>query len=515
MTNSENVNSAIGARHSVSALTIMLALLVMGLATASAQPAVEVSKQVEQAVLAENWAKVTELLKDVDTLTESPVLRLLKGHACLATNQNNKSVCMFLDVMTEESTLVQRHLKEWQQWTQGLATGNSENAIAHYLVGDASARLQDWDGALNEFNKAIALAPGHPLALNARGVVSAATGKFRAARADLDAASQNPASPLADVYANIGALRIQQRNGADGAKRAYDQCLAVTPDFVLALHGRGCVMLVLDSLDRTSSDFKKAGDNAPCAMVSLMMGRNWMRMAAYCEGMTEAELVASLSDSSRKAGMALNANVQRDKAIMPGLVTSLGNLQHQYKEGGMFFGDRRLYKAMMDKYTQLSPEGKQSFRENHLEPLIKRDCNFAEKFARSTATSQATQKFGAVVLPNLAEDLKFAGKLAAGYGLAASRTVVGAKVGLPVTAAGIGAFAAGQITQNYHDLVNTKRLGATEDFMGSVEKSSGPCAGVDMSWAATHWDDGDWPFLPYYGLMYTVNTEQLPNRSQE
>lgn len=42
-----------------------------------------------------------------------------------------------------------------------------------------------------------------------------------------------------------------------------------------------------------------------------------------------------------------------------------------------------------------------------------------------------------------------------------------------------------------------------------------PTGGVDASWAKANWDDGDWPFLPYYGLMYVMDTGGLPAQTKE
>ena len=58
--------------------------------------ATEVNVSITKAVLSQDWQGVAELLRSVSTQTESPVLRLLKAHACLNLNRNNESLCLFL-----------------------------------------------------------------------------------------------------------------------------------------------------------------------------------------------------------------------------------------------------------------------------------------------------------------------------------------------------------------------------------------------------------------------------------
>ena len=84
---------------------------------------------VEQALLAEDWIKVAELLREVDTTSASPVLRLIKGHACLALNRNNASLELFASMLKDTDS------QAWQVWTDEFASRHSQHAIASNYEG--------------------------------------------------------------------------------------------------------------------------------------------------------------------------------------------------------------------------------------------------------------------------------------------------------------------------------------------------------------------------------------------
>ena len=72
-------------------LLLLVSVIVLKPLTVNAQPAQIVDKKVEDAILVEDWKKVADKLGAVDPETPSPILRLIKGHACLALNRNNES----------------------------------------------------------------------------------------------------------------------------------------------------------------------------------------------------------------------------------------------------------------------------------------------------------------------------------------------------------------------------------------------------------------------------------------
>ncbi len=215
-----------------------------------------ISPAVANALLAEDWKLVAELLTD-DTCKASPVARLIKGHACLALNRNNESLCLFLSASSEAD------LRVWEAWTASFAAGQARSANAQYLAADALARLMKWDGALAGFKQALAVEPKHALALIGRGAALAATGEWDSALLNFeDAAAARPG--LADAHASLGTMWVQRRTGARGALEAFDRALVLSPDFALALNGRGCARIALGRWEDALGDFKAAAQKTAC-----------------------------------------------------------------------------------------------------------------------------------------------------------------------------------------------------------------------------------------------------------
>ena len=242
-------------RHNTHLLTAIFMNLLLFVSPVILQPAIAetesaqaVGRQVEQAVLAEDWAKAAALLVSVNAQTPSPVLRLIKGHATLALNKNNESLCLFLSASRDD-------LAEWEKWTEKFVERNPQNIIAHYFRGDSLARLERWNDALQAFSTF-----EHPLIKNAKGVAYAATGQWDPSLVELTEATILDKN-LADAYASIGAMWIQKRDGIRGARKAYAKALNLSNDFSLAYNGLACTDYVLCKWKEANTNYRKAIDH--------------------------------------------------------------------------------------------------------------------------------------------------------------------------------------------------------------------------------------------------------------
>ena len=233
-------------------------LLLAGFALANMAMAAPtpVPAALEQALTRGDWARVAALCPAAQQLADAPVLRALKGHACLALNRNNESFGAFASIGNPES------VRAWSEWTQGLVAREPASPVAWYLRGDAMSRSGDWKGAVTAGSKALALAPAQDgkiqaLALNARGVACAYLGEHFEAKRNFDAAIA--ADPLlADPSLNCGTLLIVKEAG-EGALLYLEQAVGKSPKFGLAHNARGCARLGVsrdaESLTRALADF--------------------------------------------------------------------------------------------------------------------------------------------------------------------------------------------------------------------------------------------------------------------
>lgn len=214
---------------------------------------------IKNAILAEDWNTVAERCGPSDQLESSPVLRAIKGHACLALNRNNESLLLLLSVNDDEDT------KVWYQWSSEFVNKNPGNHVTHYFKGDALARLGEWDSAIKAFDEAIRLKPDFALALNGRGVVYAYKGKWNESLDDLDKANEKDPK-FADAHASLGTMSILNK-APEGAKESFDKALSCSSEFALAINGRGCAEYGLatkwEHWEQASKTFAEAGGEIP------------------------------------------------------------------------------------------------------------------------------------------------------------------------------------------------------------------------------------------------------------
>ena len=265
-----------------------------------------------KAILSEDWPTVDGLLEAVTPETPSVVLRLIKGHACLALNKNNQSVCLFLSCRSSWE------MQEWSEWTKQFLAEHSSYPITHYLYGDSCARQMDWEAASAEFDKGLNIIPEHQLLLNALGVVYAQRAKQGGERMDqaglnkaeqaFEKAAKSSKGRLADACANSGMLAIQMKDGAKGSLEAFQQGIDIaqtTGDyFSLAHHGKAWMRYLLNEKEanEAEAELKQAASESPC-LAGLFM-ENMIRFAAYKMNREPEALVAELNS----AGTTLNTH---------------------------------------------------------------------------------------------------------------------------------------------------------------------------------------------------------------
>lgn len=270
------------------------------LATRQEQGALEA--QTEAALLQEDWAALADLLSA--SAPPSPLTRFIKGHAHLALNKNNESVCLFVGASADD-------VQVWAQWTQDFVKRHPQQAVAHYFRGDALARLAQWDAALKAFHVAVQLQPAHTLALNARGVTYALKRAWDQALGDFRAAFQAQPS-FADAYASYGTMYVQKKAGADGVLRWAQRALEIAPDFALALNTRGGAKFAMHEWGEAQKDFEEASKHLECfpdvlANLALSAGlmhdaidKELVRLAAANPGVTMQQLIQDMSPVDRE-----------------------------------------------------------------------------------------------------------------------------------------------------------------------------------------------------------------------
>lgn len=250
---------AIVNRYRISLLPLGLLLVFLCLSSVAGK-ACTIETEVEDAVLKGDWNQAMERLKSEDSNAQNPIARLIMGHACLATNRNNQSLLLFLSVEDKND------LDRWLTWSESLVRHHPQSPIAHYLLGDAKARMGNLDGAIEEFNQSLKRDEEFALALNSRGVIYTIMNKVDEAVIDLSSATQIRPD-LADAWANLGSLYILQE-APQGALEVFDKAIGVNPEFALAYNGRGCAKFGQGDLDGAVADFDTASRLFPPLIIA-------------------------------------------------------------------------------------------------------------------------------------------------------------------------------------------------------------------------------------------------------
>jgi len=462
-------------------LSFTTAVLMLVPISVNAQSVEAVDKKVESAVLAEKWEKVANLLGSVEVTTASPVLRLIKGHACLALNRNNESLCLFLSVLQGDSLQDLGNLEKWQGWTQEFAGRNSNNAMGYYFRGDALARRQQWDEALNSFNKALEIDPSNAMILNARGVTYMAKGELALARTDFDSVIK--AEPnYADAHANLGFRLIRKKDAAEGAIEAFNNALKYSPDFALAYHGRGCVRFILNQTE-AQADFDSALEKAPCAKLSF--GANLFRIEAYMNGMNEDEMLAEVT--SENPGMPLSLHYGESVGA---LNTALSTQRQSDINKFCNIANTLPANEVNKLYT------------DHLVPYFDSHPGSCEHTLEQFTTVNTWNKGGANVgigaIGGAMDALK--------YGAIAGVTLgTGGNIWAGMGTAGVTGAAA-EITKGNLNTWKNNNLAFSETMCNSLSnyRQMNNVGGVDIDFSGTIRDEGKWPFEAFFGLGYQV-----------
>ena len=451
--------------------------------SAGAQPVEEVDKEVKGALMNEDWEKVARLLDDVTTEHPSPVLRMIKGHACLATNRNNDASCLFQSVVSAEK------LAQWKQWTEALARQHQENAVTSYFLGDAQARLRQWEHSLATLTLALKSHPKNAILFNARGVVQAAQRKWDYALLDFEEAVAAQAS-LADAHASRGAMYIQKRDGAEGALKSFKRALDLSPDFALALSGKACAEFALGFIDEAKGDFEAAVSKSSC--LQKVIGENIAMILRHIEGERDLQ-VAKLSD--KEAGFLLEKSVNE--------YMKKPSKQNYDKLAGAFpyASPNEQGKARTTLSTWLGqfPDKLPVYKEHN--------TNYANKTQPGGKWDKIYTDLGAL-------------NSGLSAGLSAGMAARGGKGKLAVDASLSGSLS--QSAKPFADLMketNAQRWAANNKLgeaasiaerhnlgiPGAMKLPTTGQGGIKIDMSAAHLDTGDWPFVANYGLFYPID----------
>jgi hypothetical protein len=152
--------------------------------------------------------------------------------------------------------------------------------VALYLNGDALARLGERKSAITVYSKAEKKAKNDfikAMILNARGVAYAYLKNIDKAIQDLEKATRL-APNFADVHASLGAVLLM-KEAPEGSLLNFENALAQSKNFALALNGRGCARYGQrdpENIAKAIQDFYTAAQNSSIQQLAMSNAKEAM-----------------------------------------------------------------------------------------------------------------------------------------------------------------------------------------------------------------------------------------------
>jgi Tfp pilus assembly protein PilF len=446
--------------------SLFVIALVSGQITAQAVDS-GVTSEIEHAILFEDWKTVLRLVPDGGTNVVSPIPRLIKGHACLALNRNDESLCLFQSVVSKED------VTQYQTWATSFANHNKKSAIAHYFEGDALARGQAWDDSLREFSSGLQQSPDHPLLLNARGIVFAQERKWYDAIADFEGAIK--AKPdLADAYANRGTMNLHKKAGSKGAIEWLEKALAHSKEFSLARYNQGFARVASGSADEGPKEIKDAADKLEC--FSSTINKDMTSIVAWLHKRNDAEA---------KEMAASDVGSQLDRIIGEVSGGNIGSLNQAARLLGKNPEFAATFDRNLDQIIRQKPELKQPITDKIYSGIDWTRPGVGGARGWLNTLQKTTMDLGLSSTTQLQESQRQS-KMSSSQQL------------------GFNAHVDFSALAQQHQL-KTDMDNKGWETMRTPSLMKNPVGGVSASLAGAYVDEGDWPIDAHYGLNYEVS----------
>lgn len=134
---------------------------------------------------------------------------------------------------------------------------NPDYANAYNNRAKVRHELGDFPGAIEDYTEAILLNPKCSHYHKNRGIISCKLGDYRGAQADHSRAIQLDPNNY-QAYNSRGFARVQMGD-VPGALKDFTQAIELNPDYALAWNNRGDVYLESGNLERALEDYTQAG----------------------------------------------------------------------------------------------------------------------------------------------------------------------------------------------------------------------------------------------------------------
>ena len=427
--------------------------------------------------LKEQWSELNQFLDSIpENDPNAAVLRMLKGHACLAINENDVSFCCFLTVMKDSIGL-----QKWIAYATDLTGKNDKSSVSCYFLGDAQARLRKFDEAIQSFSKAIDLNKNSYLSNNARGVTYLVVTKYYEAKADFQKATEIK-NDFADATNNLGNRTLVIMEGAKKGLEYFDKALEINPKNSLSYLGRGCLRVIQNDHDTT--DFFLSLKNSFCTNPFFII--NFDTIMDRITGVNNF-----LADIVDNPGTSFKASYQTPST------SNVDNLHNTYSDWKSNPTQANWNKVVYASNAVSSNE-LNHFSNSTLKADMYKNADLRDK---ARTQNDAVHDWNNGKAQGWTEFGRFAAKTIAAT--TAGVTAFFHPATTPLVTAGyhVTSAAADNVANNVNTMTNQSRN--SSDILGnSFSHTKTTQGGVSQSFQSAFIENGKWPFIPCYGLLY-------------
>lgn len=177
-------------------------------------------------------------------------------HALKASSEKNGTASYEQGVREILSLYAQGRLPEVVERIKLLVGLYPSQADLYNIAGAAHAGMEQWDQAIDAYDKAIEIRPDYAEVYSNRGVALRALKRLEDAVDSCDKAiALKPGH--ADAYSNRGIV-LKELNRLDEAAESYERAIQLKPDYATAYYNRGNVLQALRRLDDAADSYDHA-----------------------------------------------------------------------------------------------------------------------------------------------------------------------------------------------------------------------------------------------------------------
>jgi tetratricopeptide (TPR) repeat protein len=204
-----------------------------------------------------------------------------------------------------------------QQALTNLRQVDPNSYLVHQVSGEVMASMNNYDGAIIEFKRAVEMAPKQPGTHYALGDAYWSISQWDSASKEFQAELANDPHSCNSHY-KLGDIVLLQHGDPQDAVNQLDKSLAMCPNLITAREDRARALLRMERPQDALPDLQSAAKASPeDPNVHFLLAQAYRSLGRAQEAQTEMQLFSKLEESARAATAARAQQVMQNKQENP------------------------------------------------------------------------------------------------------------------------------------------------------------------------------------------------------